>query len=149
MSAVVLSDLRVFTKKPFDTSTFMDIVERYQITNVNTPPSQISLLLNSEEFLSSNTQSLQTFMVVGSIFSKTMREKFEKHFPDKIVMIPYGMTETFVSMSKPSEYRIEFSVGSILFPNVQVKIVDDDGKTLDVGQRGEICAKSGFKFLVS
>lgn len=143
------TDLRIFTKNPFDVSTFIEIVERYKVTNVNMPPSSLAVLLNSEEFLASNTKSLQSFNVIGSIVSKVLREKFEKYFPDKMMMVPYGMTEVLVSMTKPYEYKIEYAVGSVLFFNVQVKIIDENGKALEIGQHGEICAKPYFKFHVS
>ncbi|KAG5680303.1 hypothetical protein PVAND_009820 [Polypedilum vanderplanki] len=140
------TNLRIFTKKPFDVSTFISIVEHYKVTNVNMPPSSLAVLLNSEEFLSSNTKSLQVFTILGSIVSKVLREKFSKIFPDKMMMVPYGMTEVLISMTKPNEYKQEYAVGSFLFFNVQVKIIDENGISLDNGKHGEICAKSSFKF---
>jgi non-ribosomal peptide synthetase component E (peptide arylation enzyme) len=59
------------------------------------------------------------------------------------------MTEISISFSKSNEYKIDDSVGSTLFSNALVKIVDEDGNALEVGETGEICAKSGFKFMVS
>lgn len=58
------------------------------------------------------------------------------------------MTETGVSTTKPGEYRIDGAVGSVIFPNTQVKIADDDGNALEKGKIGEICSKMSCKFLV-
>jgi acyl-CoA synthetase (AMP-forming)/AMP-acid ligase II len=88
-------------------------------------------------------------MSVGSILSNTLREDFYTTFPDRQLLISYGMTEILISITKPNESKIDYSVGSTIFPNTLVKIVDDDGNALDIGETGEICAKSCFKFMVS
>lgn len=148
-TSIATADVRIITKKSFSVDTFIELMERYKVTSVSMPPSQFAMLLNSEKFLSSNTESLETFVTVGSILSKNLREKFQKIFPNKNLMIPYSMSEISISITKPGEFKTEFSVGSIIFPGIQLKIVDDGGNALDNGMAGEICAKPFFKFLVS
>jgi len=88
-------------------------------------------------------------MAVGAIVTKALRKKFESIFPDRSLLIAYGMTEGGVCQTKEGEYKINGSVGSLLYPNNFVKIVDEEGNAVDIGEVGEICAKSYFKFLVS
>lgn len=140
--------LRIFTKNSFSLQNAIKIIEKYEITNFTLAPSALALLLNSEEFLSSKNQSVQSFMAIGSILSNALRRKFNTIFPDRSLMISYGMTEVGMSITKPNEYKIEGSVGSIIFPNTLLKIVDDNGNRLNAEEVGEICAKSIVKFLV-
>jgi len=60
------------------------------------------------------------------------------------VTIAYGMTETspvsFQSATDDSLERRVSTVGRIL-PHLEVKIVDADGKTVPVGEKGELCTR--------
>jgi len=60
------------------------------------------------------------------------------------VTIAYGMTETspvsFQSATDDSHERRVSTVGRIL-PHLEVKIVDADGKTVPVGEKGELCTR--------
>jgi acyl-CoA synthetase (AMP-forming)/AMP-acid ligase II len=141
-------DIRVITAKPFSVENFIQIVEKFKISNVIMPPRQLAALLYSEIFLSSNTDSLQKFIVGGAIVAKILRKKFEKRFPDKDLMITYGMTESAGVMSKPGEYKNDMAVGSLILSNLFIKIVDENGKAVDNGVQGEIHVKSTKKFMV-
>jgi 4-coumarate--CoA ligase len=142
------NELRIIPEeKPFDPQDFLVTVEKYQITSATIPPSSLAYLLHYEDISSYNLASLKSILSAGSIVSKHLRDKFAEQFPDKQVSISYGMTEASISMTKPFEFKKEFSVGSMLFPNAHVKIVDDDGNKLGVGEKGEICVKLLFKFI--
>lgn len=143
------SEVRILTGRKFSVDTFIEIAEAYQITNVTMAPYVLNTLLNSQKFLSSNITSLQNIMLVGAIFSEEARKKFDEVLPNRNLTIAYGMTEQAATATKPFEYRKGLSVGSIILPNVSIKIINDDGIALDNGFTGEICAKSKFKFLVS
>lgn len=143
-------ETRIWTSRKFSIETFIELVEKYQITNVLMAPYVLSTVLNSQKFLSSHNESLQRFLVTGAILSEESRKKFDELLPNRNLTVAYGMTEQGGSTkSKPLEYRQGLSVGSMILPNVSLKIVDDDGNTLDNGQTGEICTKSTLEFLVS
>lgn len=148
-NSFTLSNITIFTSRSFTVENFIEIVQKYKITNVFMPPSQLAVLLDSEKFSSSNMDSLKHIKVGGSIASENMRRKFEKVFPNQDLTIVYGMTEVGVVITKPYEFRHKLSVGSSLLPNVAVKIVDDNGNVLNNREIGEICAKAQFKFIVS
>lgn len=143
------SDTFILTYKPFEVDSFMEACEKYQITEVLLPTSHLGVLLNSQKFISNAPKSLHTFMAIGSILSKKLRIAFEEHFPEKDLRNCYGMTETSIIYSPPMQYKIEFSVGSLMLPNNSVKIVDEEGNNVDNGQHGELLMKTPFEFLVS
>lgn len=140
---------RIWTARKFSIETFIEILEKYEITNVFLAPYALNTVLNSKQFLSSKNESLQKFFIGGAILSEESRKKFDRLLPNRNLTIGYGMTELAGTLSKGLEYRQGLSVGSIVLPNVSIKIIDDDGNTLDNGQTGEICLKSTLQFLVS
>lgn len=142
------NDIRVWSSEKFSVEKLIEIVEEQKITNFNLVPSTLAAMLASNEFLACNHESLKSFMVLGSFFSESLRKKFRKIFPDKLLMTSYGMTEIFVSRTKPGEAYNGISSGSIITPNIVIKIVDEEGKNLEVNEKGEIRVKTQFKFLV-
>lgn len=141
-------NVRIFTKELFSIEMVIKLVEEYKVTDFVFPPSQLATILDSEKFLSSKNESLHTIIAGGGIVANVLRDKFYSLFPDRNLTIAYGMTEIGISMTKPGESKIYGSVGSIIFPNTDVKIVDDEGRALDKGETGEICAKTNFNFQV-
>jgi acyl-coenzyme A synthetase/AMP-(fatty) acid ligase len=133
----------------FTIDHFIAMIEKYQLTSLTLPPTQLARLLNSEKFITSKIDCVQSFSIPGSISSEFLRKKFERMFPNKMLMVPYGMTEVSISITAPGEFKLNLAVGSMLYPNVQVKIVNESGVALNNGQQGEIYAKPFFKFLVS
>lgn len=140
------NDLRIWSNAKFSVEKLIDIVETRKISHFNLVPSSLATLLESERFLSCNHKSLKSFMVLGSIFTETLRAKFRKVFPEKLLMTCYGMTEIFVSLTKPGEVYSGISSGSLITPNLKIKIVDEDGKNLGVNEQGEIRGKLNLIF---
>lgn len=143
------NDLRIWSCENFSVEKMIEIVENQKITHINLVPSSVAALLESEQFLSCDHESLKRFMVLGSLFTETLREKFRKLLPDKNLMASYGMTEIFVSLTKPGEAYNGTSCGSIITPNLKIKIVNENGENLGVNEKGEIRIKTQLKFLVS
>jgi 4-coumarate--CoA ligase len=149
LKAFDFDDLRVITSQAFSVEALIDAVKKYEVTTLTVPPIHLNTILNSDFGSSCNHEKLKNIMSVGSIVPETLRKKFAEVFPEKSMSIAYGMTEASVSMTKPGEYKEAFSVGSLIFPNTVVKIVDEEGQRLGVGVTGEIRAKGYFKFMVS
>ncbi len=60
------------------------------------------------------------------------------------VTIAYGMTETSpVSFQSDVDDPLEKRVSTVgrIHPHVEVKVIDGDGKTVPVGERGELCTR--------
>jgi acyl-coenzyme A synthetase/AMP-(fatty) acid ligase len=144
----LVNDVRYWTNDDFDVEKFIEIVEQHNITSVSLAPSALSVVLQSDDFLKCNHESLKSFMIVGSFFSQSLREKFRKLFPNKHLMTAYGMTEVFVSMTKPNEVYNGITVGSSILPNLQIKIVNENGEKVGPGSHGEVRVKQKLKFHV-
>ena len=77
--------------------------------------------------------------------TENLRERFKKTFPNKPLLISYGKTEVFIAGMFPGEDNNGLKVGRT-FTNIQVKVVDEEGTALDLGELGEILVKPEFKF---
>lgn len=139
-------DVRVITSEKFSIKLLIEIVEKYKITNLFAPPSQMALILQSREFKMCDHSSLTSIMVSGSIVTESLRKKFKETFPDKTLTVAYGMTEATVAL--PLNDPAGMAVGKILYPNNVIKIVDDDGNKVGIGKPGELRVKQTFKFRV-
>lgn len=143
------NDVRIWSSDDFNIYKLIEIVEQRKISGFNLVPSSLAAILQSKQFLASNHESLKTFVILGSFLSESLRNKFSEILPDKTLMVGYGLTEVFVSLTKPDEVYNGATVGSMITPNLKVKVVNDDGQSVDPGERGEIRVKLQFKFLVS
>lgn len=149
MGVFTSTSLRIVTKKRFDIKLLIELVEKYKVTSLSTPPYQLALMLQSDDFRRSNHSSLKEIHCIGSVVSVTIRKQFQKIFPDKLLMIAYGMTELLISITRPGERIDNQTVGSMIIPNLVLKVVDENEQRLEIGQPGEIRVISPTKFIVS
>lgn len=101
--------------------------------------------LNSTFVNSVDFSSVKMFMCSGSIVNEELRRKYKSIFPEKPLIVFYGMTEVPVAAMFPGEDYDGLKVGKIV-SNIYLKVVDDDGNNLDIGGTGEIRAKYEFGF---
>ena len=138
-------ETRISTIQPFNPELCVKLIEQYQVTVIITPPVHLTSLINSPSARTGDFSSLLLFSCNGSVVSENLREKFKETFPDKPLLISYGTTEVFIAAMYPGDQIDGLKVGRT-YTNVQVKIVDEEGNPLDLGEVGEICAKPEFKF---
>lgn len=102
-------------------------------------PTYYTRLLEHPLFNKNITKNIRLF-ISGSapLLEKTFYE-FEKRTGHKILE-RYGMTETGINTSNPSDHKIPGTVG-LQLPDTEVKIFDDNGSELSPNQPGEIHIK--------
>ena len=140
-----VGETRVSTIQPFSPEHCTKLIEMYRVTVVVLPPAYLTSLINSPLSQTGDFSSVVLFSCTGAVISENLRERFKMAFPDKPLIISYGKTEIFIAALHPGEKLEGLRVGRT-FTNVQVKIIDDEGNALDLGEVGEICAKPEFKF---
>lgn len=138
-------ETRISTLQPFSVNLCVRIVEQYRVTVLVLPPAFLASLINSVASRNGDFSSIILISCTGGVVSESLREKFKVAFPDKPLLISYGTTEIFIAAITPGESSAPLKVGKT-YTNIQVKIVDDEGNPLDLGEVGEIRAKPEFKF---
>lgn len=139
-----IGETRISTIQPFNPELCATIIKMYQVTVVVLPPAYLSSLINSPVSQTGDFSSIRQFSCTGAIISENLRERFKLAFPNKPLIITYGKTEIFIACLQKGEKLDGLKVGKTN-ANVQVKIIDDEGNPLDLGEVGEICAKPEFK----
>lgn len=145
LSPLRAMETRIVTRQAFTVELFVHLIEKYKVNIIFTAPTELSLLMNSELAKTADLSSIKVFVVTGTIIYEPVRQKFKEIFPNAHFLIAYAMSELTVTSMMPGNTIEGMTVGPIL-PNVQLKIVDENGKALPIGERGEICVKSAFKF---
>lgn len=140
---------RVITKEQFSPSLMVNIIEKYKVEIVITPPSQVALLLQSPEAKLADLSSIRLYSIGGGFLPKSLRDDLQDRLPKSIVSVSYGMTElggVSYGVAIPSLQKSSHFSGKIA-PNVMLKVLDDGGNVLDANEVGEILVYTENQFL--
>lgn len=143
------NEQRIVTSKPFQPKVFMDVTMKCKASHLILNPTMLTLIVQSPHLATFDTSCVKILTAIGGIFSEDLRAKIKKAFPTAYIMIFYGLTEISCAISYPGQPIDDLTVGYVA-PNHLMKIVDDDGKSLDLEESGEILVKFVISpFLVS
>lgn len=146
ITGTVSSCLRVITTESFNADTLCTMVERYNVTTIIAPPSQVSQLLGVPRIETTNFSSVKTFITGGSFVSDHVRIRLQKYLLHGEVIVGYGMTELggLATLTHPVNHLS--TVGSPR-SRVWIKIVNENGEAQEYMNSGEICFKYPYNFL--
>ncbi len=144
LSCTAVGATMVFPGASFDAVETLRAIQHYRCTALHGVPTMFIAQLDHPEFRNFDVSSLRTGVMAGAPCPiETMRRVFsDMHM--KEITIAYGMTETspisFQSgVDDPLEKRVS-TVGRIQ-PNAEVKIIDEQGRIVPIGKRGELCTR--------
>jgi fatty-acyl-CoA synthase len=134
----------VFPDEAFEARPVLETVERERCTALYGVPTMFIAELDHPEFASFDLSTLRTGVMAGAPCPVEVMKRVQREMHMTEVTICYGMTETSpVSFQShpddPLDKRTE-TVGRI-HPHVQVKIVDEAGRVVPRGERGELCTR--------
>jgi fatty-acyl-CoA synthase len=144
LGCVAVGASMVFPGEGFDAGETLAAVAEESCTAVYGVPTMFIAMLDHPDFRKHDFSSLRTGMMAGApcpieVMRRLVRDM---HMPQ--VTIGYGMTETSpISFQSSMEDSIEDRVSTVgrIHPHVEVKIVDGAGKTVAVGEQGELCTR--------
>ena len=134
----------VFPGEGFDAEETLAAIHKHRCTAVHGVPTMFIAMLEHPRFKSYDVSSLRTGIMAGAPCPiETMRRVVaEMHM--KEITIAYGMTETSpISFQSSVEDSLERRVSTVgrIQPHVEVKIVDEQGRIVPIGARGELCTR--------
>ena len=125
----------------FNPEAWLELAQEHRSQIVAVVPSMLHLLLAQplEEY---DLSELRYIASGAAPLAPEVVQELGRRLPNAEVREGYGLTETsaLVSTTRPGTGRLG-SVGQPL-PEVEVRIRDDDGKDVPVGEVGEICVRS-------
>ncbi|MEJ2737656.1 MAG: AMP-binding protein [Anaerolineae bacterium] len=135
--------------RSFRAGEILEIIEREKITFISLIPTHYSLLLNvSEEGRRRDTSSIRKLLCSSAPVSKNMKLAIMDFFPGVELYEAYGSTEAgIVTILKPEDQMSK--LGSIGFESLGtdlIKILDEEGKEVEVGDIGELYSRGPMLF---
>lgn len=130
----------VLIPNPRDIDGFIKELKKWRFTAFLGLNTLFVALCNREEFRALDFSALKITASGGmALTSETARRWKEVTGCD--IAEGYGMTETSPVISINPLNAIQLGTIGMPIPNTQVKILDDNGKELPVGEAGELCVK--------
>jgi fatty-acyl-CoA synthase len=134
----------VFPGEGFDPLATLTAVHRERCTHLHGVPTMFIAQLDHPRFAEFDLGSLRGGIMAGSPCPIEVMKRVNAQMNMREVTIAYGMTETSpVSFQSGTDDPLERRVATVgrVMPHLEVKIVDAEGRTVPVGQTGELCTR--------
>ena len=121
----------------------LELVERERVTNFVGVPTMSWDMLESPDFDKRDTSSLRSVGGGGAPAPPELVRRIDAGFAKARPGIGYGMTETnaYGPQNSGDDYVSHPTSTGRSTPILEIKIVDEEGKEVPIGERGEICFK--------
>ncbi len=128
----------------FESSTCLSAIAEERCTAFHGVPTMFITMLDDPNFSRYDLRSLRTGIMAGAPCPVELMHRVidEMHMPE--ITIGYGMTETGpLSTQTLRDDPIELRVGTVgrALPNTEIKIIDERGRIVPVGESGELCTR--------
>lgn len=133
--------LNVLITNPRDIPGFIKELHKFKFTAFTGVNTLFNGLLNNPEFKKVDFSSLKLTLGGGMAVQKTVAERW-KQVTGRPLIEAYGLTETSpAACINPMTLKEYNGYIGLPIPSTDVEIKDDNGKTLPIGEIGEICIK--------
>lgn len=144
LACITHGSAAVFPGEGFDPEATLLTVAEEKCTALHGVPTMFIAELDAPGFEDYDLSSLRTGIMAGATCPVEVMRNVLDHMHMSDVLIAYGQTETSpVNHMTATDDPIEKRVGTVgrTAPHVEVKITDESGETLPIGERGEICVR--------
>lgn len=122
------------------------LIEKHRVTHLKVVPALLIRLLNDPALALHDLSSLKVIQSGGQCLQPETRLLASKLIPSAFVQENFGMSEgllMFVRLEDPEDVCLE-TVGRPISPDDEVRILDDDGDDVPVGEVGELCCRGPY-----
>lgn len=136
---------KVVVSSNTDAASVFSIVQKEKVTVIAAAVPLVVLWLNSDEAKNYDIKSLKVVQNGGARLAPELRKGVREKFgciPQEV----YGTAEgllNYVRLDDPED-MIMTSSGRPVSPSDEVKVIDDEGRTLPVGERGELAVRGPY-----
>ena len=127
----------------FSPQAFCEIVERERVTHTVVVPTMLNVLTQFEDLKKYDLTSLERLGYGGSPIAPELIHRVRETFPKVQLIQVYGLSETgFLTALQDHEHTEDCltSCGRTC-PGIELRVVDDSGKEVDVGRPGEMIVR--------
>tara|TARA_A100001037_G_scaffold53946_4_gene46112 strand:- start:10513 stop:12021 length:1509 start_codon:yes stop_codon:yes gene_type:complete len=146
----------IIMQRQFEPGEWMRLVEEHEVQRALIVPTMLKQVIDHPEFKTRDLSSLQILTYGGSSMPPTLIKRAVPLMPNVQFINAFGQTETgsTITMVPPEDHVLDgseelvalrikhlSSIGKPL-PDVEVRVVNDEGEFVGYGVSGEIIAKS-------
>jgi len=139
--AIKLGAKNVLITNPRDMAAFLGEMKKHKyslITGVNT---LFIKMLNHPKFKEIDHSNCKVVLAGGMALQRYVLEEWEKLTGFRIAEA-YGLTETSPGVCiNPLDGNIQIGSIGLPIPSTDIKLIDEDGKEVKKGEKGELCIK--------
>ncbi|OCL05299.1 4-coumarate-CoA ligase [Glonium stellatum] len=130
-----------FFMRTFSYAKFLEHIQNHKITHIQTAPPVLVMLAKRPETSSYDISSLQNILCGAAPLSKELQNEVSAKCNVNVVQT-WGMTEVTCScLHVPGGLDDRSGSVGLIDPNAIIKLVDEQGKEVGPGERGEIHVK--------
>ena len=135
LSVVVIDEMK--PKK------ILDAIQSHRITHLPGTPSIFQLILNIPHWEQYDCSSLRVISMMGTVVPEQLMKELGERYPHLQPIQGYGSTETspLLTLTHLKDAPRKMASAGKEAPRVELKIIGQDGKEVEVGQIGEIIAR--------
>jgi len=122
------------------------LIQKHRVTHLKVVPALLIRLLNDPALTRYDLSSLKVIQSGGQSLQPETRLLANKLIPNAFVQENFGMSEgllMFVRLDDPEDVCLE-TVGRPISPDDEVRILDDDGNDVPIGEVGELCCRGPY-----
>ena len=144
LAAVARGVTMVFPGEGFDPGETLAALEAERCNAVHGVPTMFAAMLDHPHFPRFDLFALRTGIMAGAPCPVSLMRRVVRDMHCREITIAYGMTETSpVSFQSSVDDSIERRVSTVgrVQPHIEVKVVDEAGRTVPVGAEGELLTR--------
>ena len=124
-----------------------ELVQRHEINTVALVPSAVALWLQAAPERREQLQSLEYLQVGGAVFADSLARQVPGVLGCKLQQV-FGMAEGLINYTRldDSDEQIFTTQGRPISPDDEIKIVDEQGQAVPVGETGMIATRGPYTF---
>ncbi|KAJ1812862.1 hypothetical protein LPJ56_005362, partial [Coemansia sp. RSA 2599] len=123
----------------FEFNWFLELIEIYRVTDTLLVPPIINMMVKMSATITSDLGSLKWVISGAAPLDPSMASALEAAFPGTRLMQGYGLTETSPGLALNAPTLRDTASSGPLLPNIEAKVIDEQGRCLGPGETGELC----------
>ena len=144
LAAAAYGVAMVFPAEAFDAGETLAALDAERCNAVHGVPTMFAAMLDHPDFPRFDLSTMRTGIMAGAPCPVTLMRRVVRDMGCREITIAYGMTETSpISFQSSVDDDLSHRVSTVgrIQPHVEVKIVDDAGRTMPVGGQGELLTR--------
>lgn len=146
LKATYYGATRIITTKPFSSEYLLLLIEKYKITHIFASLQQINQAIKYEDIKSVDLSSVKSVALNSQKIPNPEYTEIRKYFKNAVPYNMFGLSELGGAISISRGFQLSLDGSGKLVNGIKVKIVDENGNRLGIGERGRISVNCAYYF---